>query len=111
MRQVFEVLQFKCSDCSQTYAFNTHRSHKVRCLIKSIPCILGCNNGTLYKGIQEHLDHAQSDCPKVSVLCIKCNGQAVKDTFSDHDCVPVLINAVNANDKDSLKAALTEIKA
>ena len=62
-------LIFKCSDCHIEYKYSEHRSHKSYCLMKGDECEFKCQDGKVYKGKDEIILHAKTDCKAVPIVC------------------------------------------
>lgn len=97
-------------DCKQEYPFNQTLEHRRKCLAKKTPCVKGCENGRLYKGIEAHLTHVNEECIKATVICQKCRFKCTRADYSAHNCVEGFINQINPDDASSLKTVLSEMK-
>jgi len=79
-------------------------NHRKQCFIDKRPCLFGC--GKILKGIEDHLRHAETDCPKVETICQNCDGNSLREDEGAHDCVPNLINKVDSEKSDTFRVAL-----
>lgn len=108
--EALQSMSFTCADCGLVYAYNDCFKHRKLCMLKAVSCVLNCGDTTLYKGVNEHLNHFKTNCLKIDLICGICKVSVSKTTMADHDCAVGLISQVASNeDGVTVKMILAEM--
>ncbi len=97
-------------DCKQEYLYNQTVEHRRICFVKGTACLNNCEDGKLYKGVDEHLAHVTEECAKTKVICKKCSFKCARESFETHNCVVGFINLVKPDDAESFRTAMSEMQ-